>query len=293
MKKLPTRIFGKTGKSVSVLGLGAMPMSVDGRPSEEDCLQVLKCAFELGVTFIDTADAYCLNEHEKHHNERLIEIAIERYGNPKTVFVATKGGLMRPEGRWETNGDPKHLEKTIGESYQALGGQRPIDLWQFHAPDPKFPIKESLKAARDAVEKGLVRYVGVSNFSVKQIEDARAVVDIVSVQNQYSPFHRQPENDGVLDYCEKEDLVFLPWSPYGGWYRYEKLRQLSTLDRIASKHDRSVYQAVLAWLRQKSPCVLPIPGASQLETLENSMAGFDFVLSDEECEKLDQEFSVL
>ena len=293
MKQLPARLFGKTNQQVSVIGLGAMPMSVDGRPAEEESLKVLKRAVELGVTFIDTADAYCLDENDKHHNERLIEIGLNRAKALESVKVATKGGLMRTDGRWETNGDPKHLEKAIGKSYQSLGGQKPIFLWQFHAPDTKIPIKESLKAAREAVEKGLIQYVGVSNFSVKQIEEARAVVDIVSVQNQYSPFHLAPEKDGVLNYCEKENLVFLPWSPYGGWYRYEKLRQLSGLDRMVTRYDRSVYQVVLAWLRKKSPCILPIPGASQLSTLENSMAGFDLVLTSEDMAALDREFSSL
>ncbi len=293
MRTLPQRMFGETGRSVSVIGLGAMPLSVDGRPAQNDAFRVLKRAVELGVTLIDTADAYCLDENDKHHNEKLVWAGLERCGASESVMIATKGGLMRPGGRWETNGDPKHLEKTIRESHQALGGQRAVDLWQFHAPDSKFSIKESLKAARDAVEKGLVRFVGVSNFSVKQVEEARAVVDVVSVQNQYNPFHREPEHDGVLTYCEKENLIFLPWSPYGGWYRYEKLRQISGLDRMATRYDRSVYQVVLAWLRQKSPCILPIPGASQLSTLENSMAAFDLMLTGEDMTALDREFSSL
>jgi pyridoxine 4-dehydrogenase len=195
--------LGKTGVDVSAIGLGGMPMSLSNRPSESRSLNVIHRALKLGITFIDTADSYCKDESDKHHNERLIHKALQTYdGDTSKVIVATKGGLMRPNGNWTRNGNPKHLRETIRISFEALGGNKPIDVWQYHAPDPDYTIEESLTPAKEAQQAGIVRFVGVSNFSVEQIQRARDVIDIVSVQNQYNPWYRQPEFDGVLEYCE-------------------------------------------------------------------------------------------
>jgi pyridoxine 4-dehydrogenase len=178
-------------------------MSLSNRPSESRSLNVIHRALKLGITFIDTADSYCKDESDKHHNERLIHKALQTYdGDTSKVIVATKGGLMRPNGNWTRNGNPKHLRETIRISFEALGGNKPIDVWQYHAPDPDYTIEESLTPAKEAQQAGIVRFVGVSNFSVEQIQRARDVIDIVSVQNQYNPWYRQPEFDGVLEYCE-------------------------------------------------------------------------------------------
>ena len=288
-KNMETKQLGKTGVYVSTIGLGGMPMSIYDRPPESQSIAVIHRALDLGITFIDTADSYCKDESDKHHNERLIHQALKTYkGDISQVIVATKGGLMRPDGSWGRNGNPEHLRQTIRESFEILGGDKPIDLWQYHSPDPNFTIEASLAPAKEAVEAGLIRFVGVSNFSVEQIKQARDVVDIVSVQNQYSPWHRHPETDGVLQYCEQEKITFLPWSPFGGMRRHANLPDFQAIAQIAQEKNVSLYCVVLAWLRSKSPCILPIPGASKVSSIEDTVTAVDVKLSDAEVQKINQ-----
>jgi aryl-alcohol dehydrogenase-like predicted oxidoreductase len=286
---MQTKQLGNTGISISAIGLGGMPMSISNRPSEAEAIAVIQRALDLGVTLIDTADSYCQDESDKHHNEKLIAKALQQYtGDTSQVIVATKGGLMRPEGNWTRNGDPNHLRETIRASFEALGGTKPIDLWQYHAPDPNYTMKQALTPAKEAVESGLIRFIGVSNFSVEQIKQAREVVEIVSVQNQYSPWSRQPEQDGVLQYCETENLTFFPWSPLGGSRRVSSLQDIPVIAQLAQAKDVSVYQIVLAWLKAKSPCIVPIPGASKVTSIEDSVGAVAVTLSDAEVSQIDQ-----
>lgn len=286
---MESKQLGGTSISISAIGLGGMPLSLSSRPSETDAIAVIHRALDLGVTLIDTADSYCQDETDKHHNERLIHKALQQYdGETSQVIVATKGGLMRPNGDWTRNGNPDHLRQTIQDSFQALGGEKPIDLWQYHAPDPSYAIKASLAPAREAVQAGLIRSVGVSNFSVEQIQQAQAVVDVVSVQNQYNPWQRQPEVDGVLEYCEKAGLTFFPWSPLGGSRRVKALSQLEAITQLAQEKGISIYCLVLAWLRAKSPCVVPIPGASKPQSIEDSVKAAAVQLSSSEVEQIDR-----
>lgn len=285
---METKKLGKTDITISAIGLGAMPMSLRGRPPESQSIDVIHRALDLGVNFIDTADSYCKDESDKHHSERLLRRALQQYsGKTSNVTIATKGGLMRPDGAWTRNGDPNHLRQTLRISFEALGDEKPIDLWQYHSPDPNYTIEASLTPVKEAVEQGLVRFVGVSNFSVEQIKQARNVVELVSVQNQYNPWHRQPEFDGVLEYCESEGLTFLPWSPLGGSSRVSRLQDIPVISELAQAKGVSVYCIVLAWLRAKSPCVVPIPGASQISSVEDSVQAVEVKLSGEEVAKID------
>lgn len=284
---MKSKILGRTSVSVSAMGLGAMPLSLEGRPSEDRAIALIHRALDLGVTFIDTADAYCIDERDKHHNERLIAKALASYPKETAgVIVATKGGLMRPNGDWICNGDPKHIEKTVHESYQALGGRRPIPLWQLHAPDARFDLSETLKPIREAVSDGRIRFVGLSNVSVLEIEQAREIVEVVSIQNQYNPWKRTPETDGVLAYCEKEGLTFLPWSPLGGSNRVERLKDIPVLRGLSLEKSISPQRILLAWMMARSPVILPIPGASRLHNLEDSLAAVDLALSHEEVSRI-------
>jgi aryl-alcohol dehydrogenase-like predicted oxidoreductase len=286
---METKQLGKTGIFVSAIGLGGMPMSISNRPPESQSIEVIHQALDLGITFIDTADSYCKDESDKHHNERLIHNALSSYkGDVSQVIVATKGGLMRPNGNWTSNGNPEHLRQTIRASFEALGGAKPIDIWQYHAPDSNYTIEESLIPVKEAVEAGLIRFVGVSNFSVEQIKRSQDVVDIVSVQNQYSPWQRQPENDGVLEYCQQQGLTFLPWSPFGGRRRHQDLQDILAIAQLAKEKGVSVYNIVLAWLRAKSPAILPIPGASKISSIEDSVKAINVKLSEEEVQKIDR-----
>jgi aryl-alcohol dehydrogenase-like predicted oxidoreductase len=279
--------LGNTNFNISAIGLGAMPLSLSGRPTESQAIAVIHRALDFGVTLIDSADSYSEDESDKHHNEELIAKALEQYtGDIRAVTVATKGGLMRPQGTWTRNGNPHHLRKTIRESFEALGGKKPIDLWQYHAPDPSYTIEAALAPAKEAVEAGIIRFVGVSNFSVEQIKRARDTVEIASVQNQYNPWHRQPESDGVLEYCEAEKLTFFPWSPLGGSRRAKSLQDMPGIVKLAAEKNVSVYCIVLAWLMAKSPCIVPIPAATKVSSIEDSMRAIEVKLTDAELEQI-------
>ncbi len=279
--------LGNTNFNISAIGLGGMPLSLTGRPTESQSIAVIHRALDLGVTLIDTADSYCQDQSDKHHNEELIAKALEQYtGDIRAVTIATKGGLMRPQGSWTRNGNPHHLRKTIRESFEALGGQKPIDLWQYHAPDPSYTIEVALAPAKEAVEEGIIRFVGVSNFSVDQIKRARDIVEISSVQNQYNPWHREPESNGILEYCEAEKLTFFPWSPLGGSRRVTSLQDIPAIAKLATEKNVSVYCIVLAWLMAKSPCIVPIPAATKLSSIEDSVKAMDVKLTDEEIQQI-------
>lgn len=287
-----TTTINGTDFTVSAIGMGAMLLSIDGRPPRSEAIEVIHHALDLGVRFIDGADAYCLDENDKHHNEALIREARDTYDrDPSDLVVATKGGLMRTGGAWPRNGEPNHLRKTIRESHQALGGD-PIQLWQHHAPDPNVPVATSLEAVREAVDAGLIRHVGVSNYSVEEIERAREIVDVVSVQNQFSLWHRKPLEDGVLEYCDNEGLTFLPYSPLGGRRRAKDVENYAVLNEVAAEKGASAYQIALAWLMAKSPVVLPIPGVSRKESIEDSVGAADISLSEQEIARIEREVGV-
>ncbi|MBN1268220.1 MAG: aldo/keto reductase [Kiritimatiellae bacterium] len=282
------RRLSHSGLEVSVVGFGAMAFSVERAP-EADAFRVLHRVLDLGVTLIDTADTYGRGEEDLHHNERLVARALAAYrGDASRVCVATKGGTVRREGKWYINGAPERLYRAIRESHEALGGRSPIPLWQHHWPDPRYPVRDSMRAVRRAVEEGLVRCVGVSNYSVGQIKEARDVVDIASVQNQYNLWCRDPERDGVLEYCEKEDIVFFPWRPLGGKGLAQRLGDIRPLAERARTKGVSVHRLVIAWLRARSPCILPIPGTVSLDEAEDALQAADLHLSRDEVEAIDR-----
>jgi pyridoxine 4-dehydrogenase len=286
---METKQLGNTDVTISAIGLGAMPLSLSGRPPEPQAIEVIHRALDLGIKLIDTADSYCKDEPDKHHNEQLIHKALQQYNSDVShVTIATKGGFMRYHGDWTRNGNPDHLRETIRTSFESLGGEKPIDVWQYHAPDPEYTIEESLTPAKEAVAAGLIRFVGVFNFSVERVKRARDVVEVVSVQNQYNPWHRQPEFDGVLEYCENESLTFLPWSPLGGSSRASRLENIPALAQLASEKGVSVYCLVLAWLRAKSSCIVPIPGASKTASIEDSVRAVEVKLSEQELQQIDR-----
>ena len=248
--------------SVNRLGFGAMRVcgpQIWGPPKDRPAaLRVLRRAYELGCTFFDTADSY-----GPHVDEELIAEAIHPY--PKDLVIATKGGLVRPSApRWDENGRPEHLRQAIEGSLKRLKVER-IDLYQLHAPDPKVPLEESLRPLVDAQKAGKIRHIGVSNFDVKELERARKVANIVSVQNQYNLGDRSSEP--VLQACERLGLAFLPWYPLGAG----SALRLSKIKTIAEKRKATPAQVALAWLLARSPVVLPIPGTASLAHLEENV----------------------
>ena len=288
------RFLGASNLAVGEIGLGGMPMSVKSdRPSEADSIKVIHRAAELGMTLWDTADAYCLNDSETGHNESLLAKAKASLPTDlrEKVIIATKGGHVRPEGRWVTSGSPDHLRQALEASLRALDTDV-IDLWQFHRPDPKVPFADSVGVFAEALEQGKVRYVGLSNVSPEQIEEAMKIVPVVSVQNQYSLTHRAPEKDGSLEKCRELGLAFLPWSPIGGIGGAKDIGSNETLASIASELGISPQRVALAWHLSKYQYLIPIPGASRLESVEDSAHGGDISLTGEQIERLDNAYPV-
>jgi aryl-alcohol dehydrogenase-like predicted oxidoreductase len=266
---------------------------VTGKPPEAQAIAVIHRALDLGVTLLNTADSYCLDESDKHHNEQLICKALKLYkGNAQRPLIITKGGFMRINGEWIKNGNPDYLWQSIQGSFEGLGGDRPIDLWEYHCPDPNYTLKQSLAPAIKAVEEGIVRFVGVSNFSLEQLKRARDLVDIVTVENQFNLWQRKPEFNGILRFCEEARITFLAWSPLGGIRGKRQigksLDQLPELAKLAMSKNVSVYCIMLAWLRAKSTAVIPIPGADKLSDIQDSVKSIDVKLTPDDIVQIDR-----
>src|ERR1700729_4551870 len=215
-------------RTVSAIGLGEMPRSIEGRPDRRQAIATIHASLDAGVTIIDTADAYSLSVQEHGHGERLVAEALATYGGATDeVLVATKGGHRRPgDGSWTVHGDPAYVKEACEASLKALGVEA-IGLYQYHRPDPPGPGAESVGALAELLDAGKIQMAGVSNATVAQIDEAQEVLGgrMVSVQNEFSPRFRSSE--GELEHCEKIGVAFIPWSPLGG------IRQA---DRIASEY---------------------------------------------------------
>lgn len=275
-----TKTFKLGGElEIHRLGYGAMRITgngIWGEPADrENAKKVLRRAVELGVDFIDTADSYGPTV-----SEPLIGEALAPYA--KGTVIATKAGLTRQgPNKWLPVGRPEYLTQQVEMSLRWLKRDR-LDLWQLHRIDAKVPVEESLGAIKKLQEAGKIRFVGLSEVSVEQIKQARKVVDIVSVQNEYNVGNRKSE--AVLEYCEREGIAFIPWFPVAAG----KLAQPGgKLDELAKKHDATVSQLSLAWLLHRSPVMLPIPGTSSVEHLEENLKSANVTLSDEEWKSLE------
>jgi aryl-alcohol dehydrogenase-like predicted oxidoreductase len=277
---MKTRPLGSSGLTVGAVGLGCMYLSIRDRPSEDDAVRTLHAALDAGVTLLDTADVYCLDQRDIGHNERLIARALrERKGTKSaSAIVATKGGLERPGGAWTRNARPDHLRLACEASLAALGVER-IDIYQLHAPDPAVPLADSVGEIARLRAEGKVAHVGLSNVSVRDIETARDIVPIVSVQNRWNPQHRAPEQDGVLDHCTRHGIAFLPYSPFGGASGARALTGHAGLAAEARRRGMSPHRLVLAWMLAKSPVVVAIPGARRVESVRDSAGAADVELA--------------
>src|SRR6266487_6333306 len=265
--------------AVNRLGFGAMRITGEGiwgwPPDRENALKVLRRAVELGVNLIDTADAY-----GPETSELLIAEALHPY--PKGLVIATKGGLTRPRrSQWVPDGRPEHLKQAVEMSLNRLRLER-IDLYQLHTIDPKVPMEASLGALKQMQDAGKIRHVGLSNVNLTEIVRARKILPIVSVQNEYNIEDRKSER--VLVYCEKENIGFLPWFPIGGG---RGLKPENPLNAAAKAHGVSVVQVALAWLLERSPVMLPIPGTSSVPHLEENIAAAKLKLTPEEWKAID------
>ena len=265
---------------VNRLGFGAMRIVGDGvwgEPKDaENSRQVLRRAVELGVNFIDTADAYGPDV-----SERLIGEALTPYADG--LVIATKGGLTRQgPAKWLPVGRAEYLVQQVEMSLRFLKQER-LDLWQLHRIDPKTPVEESLGAMKEMQKQGKIRHIGLSEVKVPEIERARKVVEIVSVQNKYNIGDRAHED--VLEYCEANGIAFIPWFPVAAG---KLAKPGGVLDEVAKKHGATVGQLSLAWLLHHSPVILPIPGTSSVAHLEENVAAQDVALSELEWEEIEE-----
>jgi aryl-alcohol dehydrogenase-like predicted oxidoreductase len=260
------------------LGFGAMRITgkgIWGPPDDpEECKRLLRRVVELGVNLIDTADSYGPDV-----SENLIAEALHPY--PEGLVIATKGGLRRTgPGQWPRDARPERLKECCEGSLRRLRVDR-IDLYQLHSPDPKVPLEDSIGALAELQREGKIRHIGVSNVSVEELERARALVDVVTVQNRYSLVERDSED--VLDECERLGIGFIPWFPLATG---DLARPGGPLDELASAHDATPSQLALAWLLARSPVMLPIPGTASVEHLEENVAAADLELDPAELASL-------
>ena len=265
--------------AVNRLGYGAMRITGDGvwgPPADRDnAIAVVRRAVELGIDFIDTADSYGPDV-----SEEIIAEALHPY--PQGLVIATKGGLERTgPGEWPRNGRPEHLKEACEGSLRRLKLDR-IDLYQLHAPDPEVPYAESVGAMKELQDAGKVKHVGVSNVTVEQLQEARGIVEVVSVQNRFSLSDRKDQD--VLEHCEREGIAFIPWFPLAAG---DLAKPGGPLAQAAEHHDASPGQVALAWLLHRSPNILPIPGTKSLAHLEENVAAGALQLDDDEIRALD------
>ena len=286
---MKTRVLGTM--TVSAIGLGGMPMSIEGRPERSRSIETIHAALDAGITLIDTADAYHVGADEVGHNEILIAEALSSYGGDTTnVLVATKGGHLRPgDGSWTIDSSPEHLRAACDASLARLGVEA-IGLYHLHRPDASgVPYEESVGAIRDLLDAGKIRMAGISNANPDQIRTAQDVLGgrLVSVQNQYSPAYRSSEPE--LRLCQALGIAFLPWSPLGGSSQAADLgSRFAAFQEIADAHGVSPQQVTLAWMLAAAPVVIPIPGSSRPETVLDSARSVELDLSADELERLSQ-----
>jgi len=265
--------------TVNRLAFGAMRVAgpdIWGEPKDRAAMRkLLARAFELGHNFFDTADSYGPDVSE-------ILIAESLHPYPKELVIGTKGGLTRPSRhRWDENGRPEHLRRAVDGSLKRLRLER-IDLYQFHAPDPRVPYAESIGTLAELQRAGKIRHLGVSNVTVKQLEEARRIVPIVSVQNEYNIENR--ESGGVLAACEKARIAFIPWYPLGAG----RALRSAKVNRVAAGLGATPAQVAIAWLLARSPVTLPIPGTGSITHLEENAAAGRLVLSAGDLSALDR-----
>ncbi len=262
------------------LGFGAMQITgkgIWGEPRDvEGAKALLRRVVDAGINLIDTADSY-----GPEVSERLVAEALHPY--PDDLVIATKGGLLRPgPGRWDPHCTPEHLREACEASLRRLKIDR-IDVYQLHTVDRKVPLEDSIGALKELQDEGKIRHIGVSNFDVAELERARSIVEVVTVQNLYNLGDRSSED--VLDYCEREGLGFIPWYPLGSG---DLLSSRGPLAEVAAMHDAMPAQIAIAWLLHKSPVMLPIPGTSSLEHFEENLAGGAIDLGAEEMSRIEK-----
>ena len=280
-----TRRLGNTNIEVKAIGLGAMPLSLQGRPDETTAIAVIDAFINGGGNFIDTANVYCVDDYDVGHNEKLIARALHRLNNTADIIIATKGGLRRPKGDWTVDASPEWLRLSCEKSLKDLDIDT-IFLYQLHSPDQEVPLTDSVGELARLKEEGKIQHIGLSNVTIEHIELALSVTQIMSVQNRCNLFEQKSFKNGVVKFCEDNNITFIAHSPVGGHFQHAQRANHPLLKDIADEHKASSYQIMLAWLLQKSESILPIPGASKPGSIIDSLATLDIDLDKEDIQRL-------
>jgi aryl-alcohol dehydrogenase-like predicted oxidoreductase/predicted kinase len=273
------------------IGIGCMRLSTERDRSEARGIEVLHTAFDAGITFLDTADAYCWDDSEVGHNERLIARAIATWGGDRSrIVVATKGGLTRPNGQWVPDGRARHLRDACEASLTALGVER-IDLYQLHALDPRVPLSTSVRALASLRDEGLVARLGLCNVNVGQIEQARRITEISAVQVELSVWHDENLLNGVVQYCAQHGIQLLAYRPFGGSRRARQLRRHPVLREMAEQKDATPAEIALAWINVVSPQIVSIPGPTAPESVHSIVRAQRVEFSEEDRARLNAQLA--
>jgi aryl-alcohol dehydrogenase-like predicted oxidoreductase len=283
------RKIGKSGIEVYAVGLGGMPLSINGRPPEAEGIKVIHAAIDAGVNFIDTANVYCLDDNDIGHNERLIYKALKEKGldGSPAVTVATKGGCTRPQGAWGVDGSPQAIRKACEQSLSDLNTEA-IKLYQLHAPDLKVNFSDTIATLAALKNEGKILHIGLSNVTKEQLKEAQQITRIESVQNRCNAFYKKDVANGMVDFCLEQGISYLPYSPVGGHFGHKKISDYQPLMELAQKHQTSPYCIMLAWLLSKGEHIIPIPGASKVSSILDSVRATTVKLDTEDVLKMDQ-----
>ncbi len=279
------RSIGHTGLRVQPIGLGGMPLSIEGRPDERTGRAVIEAFVAGGGNLIDTAISYCLDNTDLGHNERLIATTLKALGR-SDVIVATKGGLTRPSGRWDVDCTPAWLRYCCEQSARDLGA--PIALYYLHAVDPNVPLAESLGELMRLRDEGKIAAIGLSNVTARHVDEALELTPIAAVQNRCNVLERRDVDSGLVARCGELGIAYVPYSPVGGHWGHRRLAASAELARVAAKHGTSPHAIAIAWLLALGPHVLPIPGASKVASIENSLTAAKLALDADDLAVIDR-----
>ncbi len=280
------RQLDKTNIEVCAVGLGAMPLSLDGRPDEAQALGVIEAFVDGGGNFIDTANVYCIDDSDVGHNEKLIAKALSELVESKNIIIATKGGLRRPKGTWTVDASPEWLRQSCEKSLIDLKTDS-IFLYQIHAPDPDVPLTDSVGELARLKDEGKIQHIGLSNVTVEHIQLALSITDIMSVQNRCNLFERTSIKNGVVKFCQENNITFIAHSPVGGHSEHAQRVDNSLLKKLAEKYGVSTYQIMIAWLLHSSTSLVAIPGASKTSSITDSLRAIDVEFSKEDMQLLE------
>jgi aryl-alcohol dehydrogenase-like predicted oxidoreductase len=281
------RKIGQSGVAVSPIGLGGMPMSISGRPDEAQSIDVIKAFVDGGGNFIDTANVYCLDDSDIGHNERLIAKALKKINAHERVIVATKGGLRRPRGAWTVDGSPAWLRHSCEKSLIDLGVEV-ITLYQLHAVDDKVKFADTLGELERLQREGKILHIGLSNVNREQLQAAIMRTKIVSIQNRCNPFDKKDFKNGLISFCKENSIAYVAYSPVGGHNSHVRVLREQVLVDLAKKYTCSPYCVALAWLLAKGDHIIPIPGASKVASISDSLQATAVNLDGKDISQIDR-----